>query len=208
MNGISSPPDVERTQPVPIAAEVRAALERFAEETRESYVRKARVSSLRLGINTIDLAPEGAVNAAWVVLCKRLQRGKIEPIVDREQFDKIFTLLLFHVLVSAWRRQHAASVAVRWERWFTSPTWKKPASMRSTSTPARRGRATETKSEADSLVDLLRGEGEWLRAIALLKIEGLTNREIASTLGRPIWDVKRSLDKIRTILRPLLDHRG
>ena len=76
MSGLSSPPDVDRTQPVPIAAEVRAALERFAEETRESYVRKARVSSLRLGINAIDLAPEGAVNAAWVVLCQTPPAGQ------------------------------------------------------------------------------------------------------------------------------------
>ena len=70
------------------------------------------------------------------------------------------------------------------------------------------GECDGDEEQADSLVDLLRGEGEWLRAIALLKMEGLTNREIASTLGRPIWDVKRNLDKIRTILRPLLDDRG
>ena len=70
------------------------------------------------------------------------------------------------------------------------------------------GECAGGEEQAHSLVDLLHGEGEWLHAIALLKMDGLTNQEIASKPGRPIWDVKRNLDKIRTILRPLLDDRG
>lgn len=208
MSSLSSPPDGPRMQPEPVTAEVRAVLERFARETRESYVREARVWSLRLGINAIHLAPEGAVNAAWVVLCKRLQQGKVRSIGDREDFDKVFTLLLFHVLVSERRRQHARKrgrdageavylSALEAAGFDTIDQHARPA-----------GERAGEDEQALWLVDLLRGEGERLRAVALLKMEGLTNREIASTLDRPIWEVKRNLDKIRTILRPLLDDRG
>jgi hypothetical protein len=206
MNGISSPPDVERTQPVPIADEVRAALERFAEETRETYVRKAKVWSLRLGIDEIDLAPEGAVHAAWVVLYERLAQGKIRPGLARDALDETFDLLLLHVFFDKRRGQRArrrdrsrvVQLSVLQGTGFDA--------IDENARPAEQRAGDE--EQAHSLVDLLRGEGEWLHAIALLKMEGLTNQEIASKLGRPIWDVKRNLDKIRTILRPLLDDRG
>jgi hypothetical protein len=77
MSDISSSPDVDRTNQIPIAAEAFATLERFVEETRETYIRIARDRIRRLRIDEVGLAAEGAVHDAWVVLCNRLRTAKI-----------------------------------------------------------------------------------------------------------------------------------
>lgn len=88
------------SSPGPRAQDFRF-LEQFAVETREALIRLARESIRRDHLDPISLAPEGAVQAAWLVLWP----SKVKAIVTREDFAPIFTVPLEHVRADENRRQ-------------------------------------------------------------------------------------------------------
>jgi hypothetical protein len=86
---------------------LRRPLDRFAEQTWETYVSMARRWIPRLQIDQIGLAVEGAVQRTWVELCELIQGGRIEPPASRAEFDGVFGPLLLQVLFDERRRQRA-----------------------------------------------------------------------------------------------------
>ena len=105
MIGSGFPDGDEPSDPVFQSACDRLAM--FAEQRHAKFVKLARLWLSRFHLDTIGLAPEGAVHNAWLVLLERSKEGGLPPIHTLDEFEKIFTLLLRNVILDERRRQKA-----------------------------------------------------------------------------------------------------
>jgi RNA polymerase sigma factor (sigma-70 family) len=179
-------------------------LDRLAAETRQGFVGMARRMMGRLHLDQNGLSPEEAYQAAWDILCRRIQQGKIQPILTRETFEPIFATLVHHVLSDERRRQRARKrrggvvhLSALEGGGFDAIDERSPG-------PDERASADE---QARWLLHLLRRHDKSLRAIAVMKGKGYTHERIASILRVSTATVERRLAMIRSILEPYSGRR-
>ena len=190
-------PDPGPTSPNPSVD----TLDRFAERDRSRYVAMARARLSRLGIEETVLSAEGAVQEAWIRLCRRMNDGRTPPI-NPQDFDRIFTGLLLQAIVDTRREQDAR------KRSAPPRDHRDPALLelvdRQAVPPEDHVAAEDHVQWLLSLLGGGRAEAP-LRQVLTLRLEGRSNREIAAQLGlKDVKSVERKVQKIRSILGPFL----
>ena len=172
----------------------------FAEQSQARLVTKAELWLTRFRLDTIELSAEAAVHAAWLALLERSQRNGIHAIRSAADFERIFTLLLRHVILDERRRQNARKRARR-------VSALDPALEVVDSQSVRPDEHVIGQHQVEWLLSLLNRAGPSLREIAVLKMQGFSNGEIASEQAVSINTIERKLREIRSILGPYADHR-
>lgn len=193
MNGISSSPDRDAARSMATGSET--PLDRFAAEARARYVRRARRWIRRLQIDAVGLAPEGAYQAAWVLLCEDIQDGRVEDILTREAFDRVFLLRFLKALFDERRRQRAKK-----RGWGAVAPLSEHEDEVIDPHGGDPGRWFEDQEWVDRILDRLDRHGASLREILSGKVEGRTHAELAAALGVSVTSIERRCREIREIL--------
>ncbi len=181
-------------------------LSRFDAACRAKYECLAQRWIRRVRIDQITLSSQDAIQEAWLRLCARMVDGRIEPIHELVQFERSFGLLLWNVILDERRRQHARKRACQGDGKNTRQT--RCAAIDEAGfdrIDASAPRADESVSAGDELqasLDALGRRRGVLRAVALRKMQGHTNAEIAAQLNVSIWAIQRILREMRKILVP------
>jgi RNA polymerase sigma factor (sigma-70 family) len=134
--------------------------------------------------------------------CRAADKGRFPHVTDRESLWRLLCRITHHKAVDLVRRSQAAmgDANVRGESHFTGDAT-------STNQPLARIASGETPGEfavivADEFSRLLKMlPDEDLRTIAIAKMEGYTNQEIAERLGCAERTIERRLKYIRAIWR-------
>jgi RNA polymerase sigma factor (sigma-70 family) len=123
--------------------------------------------------------------SAFKSLCLGAERGRFPRLDDRDDLWRLLALLTVRKAIDLLRRQ-------RPEQALT------PADLEGLlSREPQPELAVEVAEECRRLLERL-GDGE-LRAVALWKVEGHSNEEIASRLGCVVRSVERKLQRIRIL---------
>jgi ECF sigma factor len=179
----------------PLLREALIRLVDFAQQSQARFVNLAGLWMSRFQVDTIELSSEGAVNNAWSVLLERLRGGGLQPIHTLAEFVKVFTLLLRHVIVDERRRQNALKRARG--RCILDSGLDGVASH-----DIRPDEYVIGDQQAEWLLAILERQDASLREIAILKVQGCSNAEIASQRGVSISTIERMLRESRSILGP------
>lgn len=172
-----------------------AALDEYARDSRDRYVRLARRWCRRFRVCPIGLGPEGAVHNAWLVLLAALDEGRLEPIASPDHFHKLFTRLLRNAIIDESRRQHA----FKRHGGATIVALDVDGTGALADLPDERLTHEETLAE---LLELLDREEKRLRTIVDRRLMGCSRDEIARELGTSAATVRRGLATVRLLLAP------
>ncbi|MCA9187578.1 MAG: ECF-type sigma factor [Pirellulaceae bacterium] len=128
---------------------------------------------------------DDAAQSAYRTFCARVVDGKFPQLETRDDLWRILATITYRkaLKVSKKERRHAALPMTSDEDWQDNGPSPELAEM--------------TRQELSRLFELL-GDTT-LRVVAYSKLEGLTNREIAQSLGKSIATVERKLNLIRQI---------
>jgi RNA polymerase sigma factor (sigma-70 family) len=175
----------------------------------ERLVRLAR-TRLAGGVPQRAADAEDVALSAFATFCRRAAEGQLEPLRDR---DNLWALLAKIAVCKATdlarreRRQKRGGGAVRGDS-----VWEGQDSdadvvgieqvLDSAPTPES---VVAVAEECRRLLDLL--PDPTLRTVALLKLEGYSNEEIAERLGVVTRTVERKLNSIRSLWEPGEDDR-
>lgn len=183
-----------------------AAAQQIWERYYEKLVRLARRRLTHSRRRERD--EEDVALSAFNSFCRGAAGGRFPRLTDRDDLWKILVTLVSRKAVAQLRREHAEKRGggrVRGDSIFGSPD--------SSSMPAGIGAVMGTEpspelallvaEECEELLDRL-GD-DTLRRIALLKLEGHGNEEIAETIGRGVRTVEQKLARIRDKWAPDAD---
>jgi DNA-directed RNA polymerase specialized sigma24 family protein len=151
---------------------------------------------------------EDVVLSAFNSFCQAAAVGRFPQLHDRHDLWRVLVMLTARKAVRQLRREHAqkrGGGAVRGESFFVAADSSGDFGgidqvLGSTPTPQF---ATAVSEQCARLLDLL-GDAS-LRAVALLKLEGYTNEEIAAKLNCVTTTVERKLARIRKKWQPEID---
>ena len=144
---------------------------------------------------------EDLVQIAFAQFFRQIERGRFSKLNDRNDLWQVLAMLVERRAIDQIRRnntQKSGGGELRGESIFVVPGEKDAAGIAGTPdkfypTPKMAEELTEVFRELFHDLD----DGE-LRHIALLKMEGYTNREIAEMLSTSMRTIERRLDQIRT----------
>jgi DNA-directed RNA polymerase specialized sigma24 family protein len=146
---------------------------------------------------------EDVALSAFDSFCRAAEQGRFPQLHDRRDLWQLLVLLTARKacdLVQSERRQKRGGGAVLDEAALPGPSGSSTGEaglaqvIGAEPTPAF---AAQVADECRRLLDQL-GDAQ-LRAVALGKLEGYTNEEIAAQLGCGLRTVERKLDRIRSI---------
>jgi DNA-directed RNA polymerase specialized sigma24 family protein len=144
---------------------------------------------------------EDVALSAFDSFCRGAERGRFPQLADRHDLWGLLVVITARKAVDLYKREHArkrGGNAVRGGSALLGPDGAAPEAARleqvvgNEPTPAF---AAEVAEECRRLLDQLDGSG--LRVLALLKMEGYTNEEVARHLGCALSTVERRLRLIR-----------
>jgi RNA polymerase sigma factor (sigma-70 family) len=128
---------------------------------------------------------EDVALSAFTSLCLGAERGRFPDLVDRDDLWRLLAVMTIRKAIDVHRRGQALAVT-------TEPNLEQ---LLSDEPPPEL--AAEMADEYQRLLDRL--DDAELRSIALWKVEGLTNEEIAGRLGCVERTVERKLQRIRIL---------
>jgi RNA polymerase sigma factor (sigma-70 family) len=132
-------------------------------------------------------ADEDVALSAFKSLCLGVEGGRFPLLDDRGDLWRLLAVLTVRKAIDLQRRQRARGQADDVD----------PEQLLSREPPP--GLAAELTEEYRRLLDRL--DGPQLQAIALWKVEGYSNEEIAGRLGCGLRSVERKLHRIRSLLQ-------
>ncbi len=136
--------------------------------------------------------PDGSEDialSAFNSFCRGAEAGRFPALADRNDLWQILMMLTARKSIDAIDRERAIKRGGGRVRSIDGPSFEEVVGVEPTPSFA-----AEVAEEFRGLLDRLDAE---LRPIALWKLEGFTNAEIAVKIGRAIATVERKLDKIR-----------
>jgi DNA-directed RNA polymerase specialized sigma24 family protein len=142
------------------------------------------------------------VLSAFRSFCSGVAAGRFPQLNDRHDLWKLLVTITARKAVAQLRRQHAqkrGGGAVRGESVLIEEgSWQGQGGIGEVvgrePTPEFAAQVTE---QCEHLFECL--EDAWLRVVALLKLEGYTNEEVARNLDCALGTVERRLARIRRI---------
>lgn len=143
---------------------------------------------------------EDAVLSAMHSFCRGMQAGRYSQLAGRDDLWRILVTIVVHKIYRQRRHEQAQKRGgghVRGESAFQSPGLDEPGAgieqvLGNEPTPELAAMVTEN---CDHLLAAL--DDETLKRIALLRLEGFTNQEIAEQLNCTTRSVERKLNRIR-----------
>jgi RNA polymerase sigma factor (sigma-70 family) len=204
MSGPTSSGDRDRIDSIPETdGDPVVSLDRFAEQSRTKYIGMARHWIRRFHIDEIGLSADEAVNGAWVVLCQRIRNGSLPPIRTLGGFEKVFRPILRQNLVDQCRQERARKRA-RIGKWRRVHVSQDILDMRESPGPLPEQLVIGEK-QIEWLLAILDRQDPSLRTMVVLKMEGFSNEQAASSLQRSVKTIERWLREVRSILRDHID---
>jgi RNA polymerase sigma factor (sigma-70 family) len=204
MSGPPSSGDRDRIDSIPETdGDPVVSLDRFAEQSRTKYIGMVRRWIRRFHIDETGLSAEDAVNGAWVVVCQRVRNGSLSPIHIPEGFENVFTPILRQYLVDHCRQERARKRA-RMGKWRRVHVSQDILDMRESTGP-RAEQLVIGEKQIEWLLAILDRQDPSLRTMVVLKMEGFSNEQAASSLQRSVKTVERWLREVRSILRDHID---
>ena len=140
---------------------------------------------------------EDAALSAFKSLCAGAQRGQFAIDMDRAGLWRLLAMITMRKVCDAvqWqkraKRSNATETESPWNTWVESAISREPTGPE----------VAQFQDELEHLLQML--DRFELRTVALLKLEGLANQEIADRLGRGLSTIERKLRTIRSIWREL-----
>ncbi len=154
---------------------------------------------------------EDVVQKAFHSFCRGVQRGRFPDIHDRDNLWKILVVVTARKAIDQVRREKSGKRAGGTSDAF--PTISPTGNLSDDDTMARvvgneptPELATQLMEQFQKLLDAL--EDESLRQVAVWKMDGYTNDEIADKLNCSRRTVARKLTAIRLIWQPEQDNAG
>jgi RNA polymerase sigma factor (sigma-70 family) len=161
----------------------RSAVRRLLEHYFQRLVQLARARlQERPGLADYD---EDVALSAFKSLCPGAERGRFPQLEDRDDLWRLLAVLTIREAIDLQRRQRPEETVGADD--LVAFLSREPAPEL----------AAEVADEYGRLLDRL-GDAE-LRSVALWKVEGLTNEEIAGRLGCVVRSVERKLHRIRLL---------
>ena len=143
---------------------------------------------------------EDVALSAFKSFWRGARQGRFTQLADRNDLWRLLVVITARKAIDVWRREGRGGGRVAGESALLDPAGSADAGIDqvvgSAPTPEF---AAEVAQECQRLLDLL-GDDE-LRSIAVLKMEGHTNEEIAEQLGCSLSKVERRLRLIRKCLK-------
>jgi DNA-directed RNA polymerase specialized sigma24 family protein len=163
-----------------------AAVQKIWEQYFQRLVglaRKILESSRRQAVDEEDVAL-----SAFDSFCRRAARHEFPTLNDRDDLWKLLMTITAKKACKVRRKEH---------RPHEKPTPQAPLDIHVASTEPDPQLAAELADEFQHLLGLLHDDRA--RSVALLKLEGFKNKEIAGKLNRSVATVERKLQLIRRI---------
>lgn len=189
---------------------VRGPSEPDSEFAQKVFVVLQRIAARRLGDMRLRSADEeDLAQSAMASFCGRVADGQFAQIASREEFWKLLATIV-HRKTSALLRRHGAKkrggLAVRGDSYFLNAPGESQAGTfeqvaANTPDPSEEAAIFE---QFQYLFQLL--EDDTLKQVASLKLEGLTDQQVADRLGCVTRTVERKLARIRTLWSKELIH--
>lgn len=169
---------------------LRGGDERAAQRLWEEYFRRlVGLARARLGDNPRGPdGPEDVALSAFDSFCRGVAEGRFPRLNDRHDLWQVLVMLTARKAVNAVRRENAAKRG-------KAADGEAPSLEQVVGPEPTPSFAAGVAEECRRLLDLLGDPDQ--RAIALWKLEGYTNPEIARKLGRSLATVERKLGLIR-----------
>lgn len=173
----------------------RGEEEAAAQLWRRYFERLVRLAQAKLGPSHRRVADEEDVAlSAFRCLCEGAGRGKFPELTNRDDLWRLLATLALRKAIDQKRRdsaQHRGGGEVRGESVFEERGLDQV--LADGPTPESAAILAEEHGRLLALLD-----DEALRQVALKKLEGHTNEEIAEQLGVTCRSVERKLQRIRT----------
>lgn len=161
------------------------------------FERMVRLAQAKLGAAARRVADEEDVAlSAFRCLCAGAANGRFSALTDRDDLWRLLTTLTINKAIDEKRRragQKRGGGAVRGESVFAADQEGLDQFLADEPTPEMLALLAEEQERLLAALD-----DETLRQIALRKLEGCTNEEIAKDLGVTCRSVERKLQRIRT----------
>ena len=192
-------------KPIEMAAdETEIAVTRWANDLREGnsaaadslweYLEPRLINLGKRQMQSISKAcsdEEDLAQSAFYALCSSIQDGRYQDLADRDEIWK----LLVTIALNKFRKRIRHQTAQR--RGGKMQQKEFDTLLNSEANTLTAEQSTLLKEECERLLDVL-GNDEF-RKVALLKVEGYTNNEIANALQCTRRTVQRRLEFIRTV---------
>jgi RNA polymerase sigma factor (sigma-70 family) len=165
---------------------------------RLAGIARAKLQGERLGAANED----DVVQSAFLSFFRGVERGQFPQLADRTNLWPLLVLITKRKAIDLWQRNHQIGQGggnLRGESALVGPLgsgtdgggWEQV--LGSDPTPEELTRGAE---EVRRLLQRL--DDQDLRSIALWKLEGFTNKEIAAKFDRSLATVERKLERIRS----------
>jgi DNA-directed RNA polymerase specialized sigma24 family protein len=204
MNGIAYSRGEDQLEQILGPAASLAVQARFAELDRTRNLATARHWIWQYRVDRVQFSPEDALEEAWLILTQRTQKGTARSIRSLTEFRLNFPSILQQVIVDESRRQHAgkrdAGAGIVYLSTLEASGFDEVDQQ--DSGPEQ---YAIDKEEGQLLLELLDRQDESLRSIAMKKLEGYTNEQIASSLNASLSTIERKLQEIRCALEQRRD---
>lgn len=158
------------------------------------FARVLRLSHSRmLALQGVVYDEEDAAVSALRSLFRGIQSNRFPELHDRQNLWRILVLITKRKLRAQWRRENAARrTAISADAPEPEITIEQAISEEPTP-----DFVVEMMDEVDRLLTAL--DNDLLKRIAVMKMDGLTNDEVATRLGCASRTVRRKVDRIRCI---------
>lgn len=165
------------------------------------YAKLVRLARAKLGTSPRRVADEEDVATdAFQSFCRGVKEGRFPQLCNRDDLWQILVMMTARKAIDqrlSERRQKRGGGRVRGESVFDGPGSNQGGIGDLIGRAPTAEFAAEVKEEFSRLLELLKDQE--LREIALLKLEGYSNSEIADQLGCGQRTVERKLARIRAI---------
>jgi DNA-directed RNA polymerase specialized sigma24 family protein len=172
--------------------ELRIGDHAAAQNLWEAYFRRlvglarARLDGRPRGLDE----PEDIALSAFDSFCRGVTKGKFPQLNDRHDLWQVLTMLTARKTINAIRREKAVKHGAGAVGSFDTALIERVIGREPTASFA-----ASVAEECRRLLEML--DSEELRTIALCKLEGYSNRQIAKIIGRSLPTVERKLKLIR-----------
>jgi DNA-directed RNA polymerase specialized sigma24 family protein len=162
----------------------------------EFFPRVQGLARKRLGsLPQRDYDADDLALSALNALCRGAEQGKFQQLENSSDLWQILAMITVRKAAAAWRKKSRSPEVG--ESIFQSPDGDVRPGMQQV--PDGRAPAELVDALSDTCADLLAQLDDRLREVALLRLSGYSNEEIAEKVGRSVKSIERYMKMIREI---------